>query len=92
MDSFETGREVPSCQVRAEWTEQGKPSQLTHLVTLKGAKKPNNYFYIELDSTPPDTTEGEFMRWHKPFIYLLAVAFHYFSHHFLALTRVGALL
>jgi len=41
-----------------------------HLVTLKGAKKPNNYFYIELDSIPPDTTEGEFMSWHKPFIYI----------------------
>ena len=69
VDSFETGQEIPSCQVRAEWTKQGKPSQLTHLVTLKGAKKPNNYFYIELDSTPPDTTGGEFMCWHKPFIY-----------------------
>ena len=61
MDSFETGQEIPSCQIRAEWTKQGKPSQLTHEVILKGAKEPNNYFYIELDSTSPGTTEGEFM-------------------------------
>ena len=62
VDSFDTGREIPSCQIRAEWTKQGKPSTLTHLVTLKGAKKPNNFFYIELDSIPPVATGGEFMR------------------------------
>ena len=64
VDSFEIGREIPSCEIRAEWTKQDKPSQLTHLVTLNGAKKPNNYFYIELDSIPPVTTRGEFMSWH----------------------------
>ena len=61
VDRFETGQEIPSCQIRAEWTKQGKPAQLTHAVTLRSAKKPNNYFYIELDSIPPDTTGGEFM-------------------------------
>ena len=60
VDSFEIGREIPSFQIRAEWTKQGKPSTLTHLVTLKGAKAPNNYFYIELDSIPPDTAGGKF--------------------------------
>ena len=69
VDSFEIGREIPSCQIRAEWTKQDKPSALAHLVTLKGARKPNNYFYIELDSIPPDTTGGKFMRWHQPFMY-----------------------
>ena len=70
VDSFgASGQKIPSCQIRAEWTNQDKPSTLAHLVTLKGAKKPNNYFYIELDSIPPDTTEGEFMSWHKPFMY-----------------------
>ena len=68
VDSFESGQEIPSCQIRAEWTKQDKPSTLTHLVTLKGAKKPNNYFYIALDSIPPDTTGCKFMSWHKPFM------------------------
>ena len=66
VDSFETGQGIPSCQIRAEWTKLGKPSQLVHAVTLKGAKEPNNYFYIELDSIPPDTAGGKFMSWHKP--------------------------
>ena len=69
VDSFESGQEMPSCQIRAEWTKLGKPSQYTHAVTLNGAKKPKNYFYIELDTIPPDTTQGEFMSWHKPFMY-----------------------
>ena len=61
VDSFETGREIPSCQIRAEWTKPGKPSKLKHKVTLIGAKKFQNYFYIVLDSILPDTTGGEFM-------------------------------
>ena len=69
VDSFESGQEIPICQIRAEWTKLGKPSQHTHAVTIKGAKKPNNYFYIELDTIPPDTTQGEFMSWYKPFMY-----------------------
>ena len=60
VDSFEAGWEIPSCQLTAKWTKQGKqPSQLKQKVTLKGAKEPNNYFYIKLDSTPPDTTVGK---------------------------------
>ena len=67
VDSFESsGQKIPSCQIRAEWTKQDKPSTLTHLVTLNGAKKPNNVFLIELDSIPPVATRGEFMSWHKP--------------------------
>ena len=69
VDSFKSGQEMSSCQIRAEWAKLGKPSTLTHLVTLKGAKKPNNYFYIELDSIPPDTAGGKFMSWHQPFMY-----------------------
>ena len=82
VDSFETGREIPSCQIRAEWTKPGKPkpSQLTYEVTLVGAKGPKNYFYIELDSTPPDTTGSEFMCWHKPFGVALGTS--PFSRHF----------
>ena len=68
VDSFETGQDIPYCQIRADWTNKhGKPSQVTHKVTLKGAREPNNYFYIELDST-----RGEFMYWHKPFMELLS--------------------
>ena len=81
VDSFETGQEIPSCQIRAEWTKQGKPSTLTQKVILNGAKEPNNYFCIELDSTPPDTTKGEFMCWRKPFMKFLSVTSS-FNHDF----------
>ena len=79
VDSFKSGQEMPSCQIRAEWTKLGKPSQHTYPVTLKGAKKPKNYFYIELDSIPPYTTQGEFMSWHKPLMCLVTSPF---GHHF----------
>ena len=69
VDSFKSGQGIPSCQIRADWTKHSKPSQLTHKVTLKGTKNPNDYFYIELDPIPPDTTGGKFMSWHKPFMY-----------------------
>ena len=62
VDSFESGREIPSCQLAAVWTKRGEqPSQLTHKMTLEGAKEPNNYFTIILDSTPPDTAGGELL-------------------------------
>ena len=67
VDRFERGQEIPSCQIRADWTKHCRPSQLTHKVTLKGAREPNNYFYIELDST-----RGEFMYCNKPFMKLLS--------------------
>ena len=93
VDSFETGREIPSCQIRAEWTEQGQPSQLVHAMTLKGARTPKNYFLIELDSTPPDTTGSEFMCWHKPSC--TGGCFPLLHHSVVnsnALTRISALL
>ena len=52
VDSFSPGWRVPSCQLTAEWTKQSKPVQLTHKVILKGAKEPNNYFIIVLDTDP----------------------------------------
>ena len=59
MDSFESGQEIPSCQLTAVWIRQSEPSQLRQKVTLIGAKEPFNYLYLELDSTPPDNTGGE---------------------------------
>ena len=61
VDSFETGREIPSCQIRAEWIKQGEPSQLRQKVNLIGAQKPYDYFNIMLDCIPPDTTRGELL-------------------------------
>ena len=49
VDSYKTGQRIPSCQLRAEWTKQSKPLQLTHQVTLEGAKQPYNYLCIVLD-------------------------------------------
>ena len=61
VDRFDTRQEIPCCQITAEWTRQGKPSQLPHKLILNGAKKDNNYFYIELDTTPPDTKACELL-------------------------------
>ena len=62
VDNFETGQEIPSCQLTAMWTKQGEqPSHFTQKVTLIGATAANNYFNIVLDSTPPDTTGGELL-------------------------------
>ena len=63
VDSFDTGQEIPSCQLRAEWTEESKPSRLIHKMTLKGAKEPNNYVFIELEpgSTQPGIPRGGLM-------------------------------
>ena len=52
VDSYRTGQRIPSCQLRAEWTEQSKPLQLKYQMTLEGAKKPYNYLCIVLDCDP----------------------------------------
>jgi len=49
VDSYKPGQGIPSCQLTAEWTNEGKPSRLIHKVTLEGAKEPFNYFRIVLD-------------------------------------------
>ena len=48
MDSFTPGRGIPSCQLAAKWIGQGRPSELSHKVTLMGAKEPSNFFRIVL--------------------------------------------
>ena len=52
VDSFETGKGIPSCQLTAVWTKPSKPPVLIHQVTLEGAKEPSNYFSIVLDCDP----------------------------------------
>ena len=76
VDSFEAGQEIPCCQLTAVWTKQGEqPSQLRQRVTLIGANKPDNYFNIVLDSTPPDTTGGELLTQTVSFV----VTLNYFT-------------
>ena len=55
MDSFKTGKGIPSCQLTAVWTKPSKPSMLIHQVALKGVKESSNYLHIVLDcdSIPP---------------------------------------
>ena len=57
VDSFTPGKKIPSCQLVAKWIGQGKPSELSHKVTLMGAKEPSNFFHIVLnnDSNIPGT-------------------------------------
>ena len=52
VDSFTPGRGIPSCQLTVEWNGDSRPSRLIHKVTLKGAKKPSNYFRIVLGADP----------------------------------------
>ena len=52
VDSYEPGQTIPSCILRAEWTEQSNPVELLCTMTLSGAKKPNNSFIIVLDTGP----------------------------------------
>ena len=68
VDTYEAGHKIPSCQLTAEWTKQGEqPSRLRQRVTLIGANKPDNYFNIVLDSTPPDTIGGKLLVIVSPF-------------------------
>ena len=56
VDSYSPGQIIPSCILRAEWTEQSNPSRLIHKVTLKGAKEPFNFLNIvlgDIDSIQP---------------------------------------
>ena len=91
VDSFKTSeQEIPSCQLTAKWTKKDKkPSQLTHRVTLEGAKEPNNYFHIVLDSTEQDKTKGEIvgticinmaLNSLSTFVHAFNVTFLYFSY------------
>lgn len=43
---FEQGKELPSCTVTLEWGGDGDMQPLIHKVTIEGAKKPENFFYI----------------------------------------------
>ena len=85
VDRFETlEQEIPSCQVTAEWTKQDKkPSQFTYKVILEGAKAPDNYFCIVLDSIPPDTTKDTRGKcWCRPYDrWLLSATSPYSVHH-----------
>ena len=58
VDSFDSRQRIPSCQLVAQWTRQGKPSRLIHKVTVNGTKEPFN-FSIDLgrDSTQQGRTE-----------------------------------
>ena len=52
VDSFTPSREIPSCQLTAEWIGDSRPSRLIHKVTLEGAKEPSNFFRIVLGADP----------------------------------------
>ena len=41
----------PACTIELGWTRDGEPQQLSHLVKIKGAKKPLNFFHIRY--SPP---------------------------------------
>lgn len=44
-----TPSRIPCCQLTAKWIGQGRPSELSHKVTLTGAKEPFNFFNIVID-------------------------------------------
>ena len=50
VDSFESSKYVPACELIVEWDQEDqKPVRLRHKVHLKGAKKPHNYFNLNLN-------------------------------------------
>ena len=55
MDSFKPGQNIPSCQLKVTLPlDYSEPiPELSHPVTLLGAKKPNHIVMIEIDPFLP---------------------------------------
>ena len=55
MDYFKPGRQIPCCQLTAKFLQKGATSdpipELYHLLSLEGAREPNNVVTIEIDPT-----------------------------------------
>ena len=49
VDRFGKGKRIPSCQLKAKCHKQ--ESTLEHIMWLKGAKKPYNFFRIDKSSS-----------------------------------------
>ena len=50
MDYFKPGRTIPHCQLTAKYLKEGPAAnELHHLLTLGGAREPNNVIAIEID-------------------------------------------
>lgn len=47
VDSFGKGKRVPSCHIQADCRKE-VPTDLKHVVELKGAKSPDNAFVISV--------------------------------------------
>ena len=52
VDSYESGRRIPSCQLRLKWTKSQPPVDIQHRVNLHGARDPPNYITILSDPLP----------------------------------------
>ena len=47
VDSYESGRRIPSCHLNIMWTKSQQPVELHHRVILQGAREPLNFFIIQ---------------------------------------------
>ena len=47
VDSFDKGKRIPSCHLQADCRKE-VPTDLKHVVHLKGAKSPDNAFIISV--------------------------------------------
>lgn len=52
VDTFEPGKQMPSCQVRVDWIRNEQPTVLCYRMFLSGAKNPFNFISIESGINP----------------------------------------
>ena len=52
VDSYESGRRIPSCQLQVKWTEDQPPVHFQTRVNLHGVKEHLNYITIQSDPLP----------------------------------------
>ena len=59
VDSYESGRRIPSCQLEVQWTKDPPPVVLRQRVTLDGAKHPPNFITVQSDPLPLPLPQGK---------------------------------
>ena len=52
VDTFESGKQLPNCQLRLDWIGNEHPTVLCYRVALNGAKEPFNFIAIESGINP----------------------------------------
>ncbi len=59
MDSFKPHTSVPSLQLKAKVLRNEEVQDLAYVLTLIGAKEPQNKLLVEASVEPPENTHGK---------------------------------